>query len=267
MKASGNLLKMRAELNQPIDYFLKIGEEEIYLNDLLGKNITLEHNGVINCIHCGKKTKKSFSQGFCYNCMLTAPEADESVIRPELSKAQFGVARDMTWAEEHDLIDHIVYLSVTNDLKVGVTRFHQVPTRWIDQGAVKAIKLALTPNRHIAGIMESYLKKHVADITKWQAMLKDDYNTNLDLFQEKKRISGLLPAELQKYISEDDTIVEMTYPGDYKLEKVKSLGFDKLPIIEGIVRRIKGQYLIFENGTVLNIRKHNGYFVNFKVNA
>lgn len=266
MKAEGNLIKMRSELSQPVDYFLKLGDQEIYMNELIGKHLVLEHNGVINCIHCGAKTKKSFNQGFCYNCFQTAPEADQSVVRPELSMAQFGMARDMEWAAEHDLIDHYVYLSVTNDLKVGVTRFHQIPTRWIDQGAVKAIKLAKTPNRHIAGIIESFLKNHIADITKWQPMLKEEINTKVDLVEEKQRIAALLPAELQQYVTSDDSITEIEYPGTYHLQKVKSASFDKTTKIEGKLARIKGQYLIFDNDTVLNIRKFNGYYVNFEGN-
>ena len=48
-------------------------------------------------------------------------------------------------------------------------------------------------------------------------------------------------------------------------EKVKSLSFDKLNEIEGRLWGIKGQYLIFDNGEVLNIRKHNGYEVTLEV--
>ena len=267
MNISGNLIKMRSELNTPINYYLSLGDQEVYLNDFIGKNISLEHNGVINCVNCGARTKKSYSQGFCFNCFQTAPEADQNVVRPELSLSQFGIARDMDWAKEHDLIDHFVYLSVTNDLKVGVTRNHQIPTRWIDQGAVKAIKLARTPNRHIAGVIESYLKNYVADITKWQLMLRDEINDRIDLVNEKKRIASLLPLELQRYIEEDNSITELAYPGKFELKEVNSVSFDKTPLIEGKLVRIKGQYLIFEDENVLNIRKFNGYYVNFRTNA
>ena len=256
---------MRAELNRPVDYFLQLGDQEVLLNDILGKVVSFEHNGVINCIHCGKKTNKSYNQGFCYNCMQTAPESDESVIRPELSMAQFGVAKDMEWAREHDLIDHFVYLSVTNDLKVGVTRYHQIPTRWIDQGAVKAIRLAKTPNRHIAGIIENFLKQHIADITRWQAMLKDEVAGQIDLVAEKRRVAKLLHPELQKYIDDDDSVMTIEYPGTFIPGKINPVSFDKTKMIEGKLLRIKGQYLIFEDETVLNVRKHNGYSVNFKV--
>lgn len=265
MKLNGNLIKMKTELDAPVKYYLLLDGQEVLLNDLLGHEIRFTHNGTINCVHCGKKTNKSFNQGFCYSCFQTAPEADESVVRPELSMAQYGVARDMEWSQKHDLIDHYVYLSVTNDLKVGVTRHHQVPTRWIDQGAVKAIKLAQTPNRHIAGIIENYLKSYVADKTKWQAMLKDEVASDVDLLAEKHKISNLLPAELKRYIDEDDDVTGIVYPGAFQLQKVKSVGFDKLPQIQGKLVRIKGQYLVFEDSSVLNIRKHNGYWVEFSV--
>src|SRR5680860_390816 len=159
----------------------------------------MNFTGKINCISCGKKTKTSFGQGFCYNCLQTAPEASESIMRPELSKAHLGIARDMEWAEKHDLIEHIVYLAVSSEVKVGVTRIHQIPTRWIDQGASSAIKLATTPNRHISGIIEVLLKKHFTDKTNWRTMLKNEIAQNINLLDEKNKVYQLLPAELKKY--------------------------------------------------------------------
>ena len=225
MQFEGNILKMRAEYASPVNYFLPVGSSEINMNNLLGKEISLNFTGQINCISCGKQTKTSFGQGFCYNCLQTAPEASESVVRPELSKAHLGIARDMDWAIKHDLINHHVYLAVSGDVKVGVTRFHQVPTRWIDQGASSAIKIATVPNRHIAGVIEVFLKK---------------------------------------YFETDDYITQIEYPVmEYPL-KLNSLSFDKQPLISGILKGIKGQYLIFDQGNVLNIRKHNGYWIQLK---
>jgi len=266
MQYRGNLSKMRVAWNSPIDYFLQLGDSEIALNPLIGSTISLEYTGVIHCVNCGKITTKSYNQGFCFNCFQTAPEADESVIRPELSMAQFGLARDLDWAKEHDLVDHFVYLAVTNDLKVGVTRFHQIPTRWIDQGAVQAIKLAKTPNRHIAGVIENLLKRFVADRTQWQAMLKEDISSDIHLEQEKKRIGALLPFELQQYLEPDNSITKIVYPGSFILGKIASVSFDKTPVVEGKLVRIKGQYLMFDDGNVLNIRKHAGYSVVFSLN-
>ena len=262
MQFEGNILKMRTELANPVNYFLRLGDNEIPLNDFIGKEINLVFTGQINCISCGKQTKTSFGQGFCYNCLQTAPEASESVMRPELSKAHFGIARDMEWAEKHDLIEHIVYLAVSNDVKVGVTRNHQIPTRWIDQGASSAIKLATTPNRHIAGVMEVFLKKYFTDKTNWQAMLKNEI-ASFDLLNEKEKVYGLLPVELRKYFEQDNDITEIEYPVISFPQTIKSVGFDKIPEIHGVLQGIKGQYLIFKNNTVLNIRKHNGYFIRF----
>jgi len=229
----------------------------------------MHFTGQINCISCGKITKTSFNQGFCYNCLQTAPEASESIIRPELSKSHFGIARDMEWAEKHDLIDHYVYLAVSNDVKVGVTRSHQIPTRWIDQGASSAIKVAKTPNRHIAGIIEVFLKKHFTDKTNWRAMLTNNVANNVannvDLLEEKQNALLFLPLELQKYADDDNEVTQIEYPVQAFPKKVKSVGFDKMPTINGIVTGIKGQYLIFENNTVLNIRKHNGYFLEINI--
>jgi len=265
MQHEGNIHKMHTELASPVKYFLPIGENKIDMNAVIGKEIKMNFAGQINCISCGKRTKTSFHQGFCYNCLQTAPQASESIIRPELSKAQFGIARDMEWAKKHDLVDHIVYLAVSSKVKVGVTRNHQIPTRWIDQGASSAIKLATTPNRHISGVIEVFLKNYFTDKTNWRAMLKNEVAENINLAEEKQKVIQLLPAELQKYIDADNETTTIEYPVLQFPEKIKSIGFDKTPTIEGILKGIKGQYLIFENDTVLNIRKHNGYFLQVEI--
>jgi hypothetical protein len=263
MEYQGNILKMRTELADPIRYFFRIGDQEIDMNALLGKQIRLQFDGQINCISCGKRTKTSFSQGFCYSCLQTAPEASETVMRPELSKAAFGIARDMAWAKENDLIDHFVYLAVSSELKVGVTRHHQIPTRWIDQGASHAIRVLKTPNRHIAGVIEVFLKKHFTDKTNWRDMLKNNVAESFDLVEEKENMMRLLPMELQQYRCDDDEPVHLNYPVLEYPQKITSLSFDKQPVIEGILRGIKGQYLLLDGDRVLNIRKHNGYFLTF----
>ncbi|KAF0238362.1 MAG: hypothetical protein FD181_1173 [Prolixibacteraceae bacterium] len=264
MQIEGNIVKMRAEYATPVNYFLQVGQNEIVMNDLIGKEISMNFTGQINCISCGKQTKTSFSQGFCYNCLQTAPEASESVLRPELSKAHLGFARDMEWAQKHDLIDHHVYLAVSGDVKVGVTRYHQVPTRWIDQGASSAIKLATTPNRHIAGVIEVFLKKYFTDKTDWRAMLKNEVAQNISLLDEKQKVYQLLPSELKKYFEHNNEVIEIDYPVLSFPKNIKSIGFDKTPKIKGILTGIKGQYLMFQDDSVLNIRKHNGYFLQIK---
>jgi len=266
MLASGNIIKMRSEFADPVQYFLPLGETELPMNELIGKSINLKFTGQINCISCGKRTKTSFGQGFCYNCLQTAPEASETVMRPELSKAHLGIARDMVWAREHDLIDHFVYLAVSGELKVGVTRHHQVPTRWIDQGASETIILSKTPNRHISGVIEVYLKNFFSDKTNWRSMLQNKSVQEYDLQEEKINAYQLLPAELQQYLYPENKIWKFNYPVIAYPPKNTSVSFDNEPVISGILHGIKGQYLIFSDGRVLNIRKHNGYFLEVSVN-
>lgn len=264
MQYEGNIRKMTTELASPVNYKLPMGDQLVDMNALIGQNIRFRFDGQINCISCGKQTKTSFGQGFCYNCLQTAPEASESIMRPELSKAQFGIARDMEWAQKHDLTDHFVYLAVSSAVKVGVTRSHQIPTRWIDQGASYAIKLAKTPNRHIAGVIEVFLKKYYTDKTNWRSMLKNEVLDGIDLVAEKQKVLALLPGELKKYEEAENAVTHIHYPVEKYPNTVKSIGFDKLPEIEGTLAGVKGQYLIFNDKRVLNMRKHNGYFLRLE---
>ncbi len=265
MRYNGTLLKMETKLENPIEYELPVGDELVYINHLIGKYVAFKWMKEIYCVVCGRKTNKSFAQGFCYPCFLNAPETSECIFRPELCRAQDGIARDMEWAENHCLQDHIVYLAISSGIKVGVTRSGQIPTRWIDQGAWQAIKLAKTPNRYTAGLIEVALKEHISDRTNWQRMLKNQLIEGVDLTIAKKEMIAHLPSDLQNYISEEDNITEINYPVNEYPEKVKSLSFDKLEEITGRLWGVKGQYLIFDDGTVLNMRKHIGYMVELEV--
>ncbi len=264
MKARANLLKMSTELKEVAHYYLNLGSEQIHMNDLIGKKISLSYLGQINCIKCGRETKTSFAQGYCYPCFISAPETEECVLRPELCMAHKGEARDMEFAKNHCLIDHFVYLAISSGLKVGVTRHTQIPTRWIDQGASKAIKIAKTPNRHIAGTLEVALKLHLNDKTNWRNMLMNKVAGDIDLSEEKIRAISHLHPDFRVLEEKDNEITEIKYPVMEYPAKVKSLNFEKTPIIHERLTGIKGQYLIFENGHVFNIRKHNGYLVEME---
>lgn len=257
---SGNLRKMKAELTSPVSYSLPLGDTLVQMNELLGKTVTLAFGGDINCIECGIKTKKSFSQGFCYKCFETSPHTEPCILRPELCMAHMGIARNIEWAKANHVQPHFVYLSVTAGIKVGVTRATQIPTRWIDQGATKAIKLAEVPNRFMAGIIEVSLKEHFSDKTSWQKMLKNEI-TDFDLLAEKERASKLLSNELQKYISSDNEVTSIIYPQLETPKTISSVTFDKESIVSGVLTGIKGQYLIFNNKQVINIRRHAGYYI------
>jgi len=255
---------MTAELKQPIEYYLNFSSQKLSVNSLIGQKIKLEFLHEINCIACGAKTKTSFFQGYCFSCFSTLPETDTCIMQPETCRAHEGISRDLKWSESHCLTNHIVYLALTSTTKVGVTRETQVPTRWIDQGAWKIIKLARTPNRNLAGQIEVELKNTFTDKTSWQKMLKDIRNADIDLIEEKNRAWDLLPEDLEQYCIEDDDISEIQYPVLNYPEKVKSVNFDKLDLIEGKLIGIRGQYLIFENNQVFNVRRHTGYQIRLE---
>jgi hypothetical protein len=265
MNYEGNLHKMRTELEKPVKYYLDLNGEEFCFNDALGKELQIEFTGEINCIKCGRKTSKSFSQGFCYPCFGSVPETEECVLRPELCLAHEGISRDMEYAKAHCLIDQYVYLSLTSGVKVGVTRSTQIPTRWIDQGAIKAIKFAKTPNRYLAGLIEVALKEKLADKTNWRNMLTGNITDERSLSEVKRQIIDTLDEEFEPYIDWDDELTEIVYPIQEYPIKVVSLNLDKTPMVGGILTGIKGQYLIFDERAVINIRKYGGYKVKIKI--
>ena len=258
----GQILKMKTELNHPVQYYLPIGNKLLGMNQWIGKHIQFHFNSEIYCLDCGQRTKKSFNQGFCYTCFQNSPMSSECIIKPELCRAHLGEGRDMEWEREHHLKDHYVYLAVSSGVKVGITRDTQVPTRWIDQGASYAVPIAITPNRYLSGMIEVSLKQYLSDRTAWQRMLKNEIK-HLDLTEKREEVFKLIPKEYNKYLLKKEDILNIQYPVNEYPTKVKSLSFDKTPTIKGRLMGIKGQYLLFEDGQVLNIRKHQAYVLEF----
>jgi len=261
VKYSGQIVKMQTNFDIPIEYSLPIGNQIIGLNNFIGHEITINFKGSIYCIACNKQIKKTFMQGFCYPCFINSPYTSECILKPHLCQAHDGIARDMDWAKEHCLDVHYVYLALTSNLKVGVTRFNQIPTRWIDQGAHFAIKFAKTPNRYLAGLIEVEISKHISDRTQWTRMLKKDFEY-LNLKEKKKYYQKLLPKNLQKYISKNEKICELQYPDYAQFNTIKSINLNKTPQVLGQFTGIKGQYLIIDNKHVMNVRKYTGYVID-----
>ena len=263
-KYTSKISKLIANLVSPISYTLPICENKVPLNNLIGKTLTFEFDGEIRCIECDIKIKKTFMQGYCYPCFITSPKTSECILKPELCRAHKGEARDMKWAEKHCLQDQYIYLALTSNLKVGVTRHTQIPTHWIDQGAHYALIFAKTPNRYLAGMIEKELSAHISDRTYWRRMLLGEY-PDLDLLEEKEKLIQTLSSEYQKFITLNQDVVTLDYPISVKPEKIKSLNFDKTPTISGQLNGIKGQYLFLNDEFVLNIRKFTGYILNCRV--
>jgi hypothetical protein len=264
MTYEGVLNKMQTQFETPIQYFLIFQDSFINVNQLLNKNIEISFVGY-QCLNCGKK-KKIFRQGFCYDCFYSSPAVGDWIMKPELSTAHLGIQdRDLAYEEKVQLQPHIVYLALSSEVKVGVTRKTQVPTRWIDQGAEKAISIVEVPNRYLAGITEVALKNHFADKTNWRKMLTNDI-VFTDLVKERQKLQQLLPQEVQEYFHlEKNDLYEMNYPVVAYPTKINSLSLEKTPNFKGKLMGVKGQYLIFEDGTVFNIRSNEGYIVKIEV--
>ncbi len=254
---------MTTDLMNVVQYAFEFSNSKVKLNDFLGKSIKLEWTGNIYCRKCLKKTTKSFGEGFCYSCFISAPEASPCILHPELCAAHLGKGRDQEFEERNHNQPHFVYLAATDIVKVGVTRSTQIPTRWIDQGANSAIIIAETNNRYQAGIIEVALKSVFADKTNWQNMLRNIRNESINLVDEKWRIEEILPSDMLNFITEDEEITELNYPVLSYPERVTSLSFEKSPQISGTLTGIRGQYLIFDYQQVINIRRHTGYEIEF----
>ena len=269
IQGAGALRKLRIQLDSPATYKMPVGDQEIDLNGLLGKSIQLNFLGAINCMHCGRKTNKSFNQGYCFPCFKSLAECDSCIMSPEKCHFHLDTCRDSKWGEQHCMQEHVVYLANSSGLKVGITRASQVPTRWLDQGAVQALPILRVATRYQSGLIETAFKEHVNDRTNWRAMLRNDVET-LDMEMERDRLFELLDEPLgqlerrfgltaiQRLHQSDE--ISLKYPVIDYPKKVTSLSFDKTPTIEGTLQGLKGQYLILDTG-VINIRKFAAYDV------
>ncbi|WP_121667924.1 DUF2797 domain-containing protein [Mesonia aquimarina] len=263
MQFQGVLRKMKTEWSSPIQYFLIFEDDFIHMNQLLDKTIAI-HFVKYECLNCGED-KKIFRQGFCYDCFYDTPRAGDWIMRPELSKAHLDEEdRDLVYEKKAQLQPHIVYLANSSNVKVGVTRKTQVPTRWIDQGAHEAIEIVEVPNRYLAGITEVALKDHVADKTNWRAMLKNEIE-DVNLEEQRDALKQFIPDEAKEYFIESNKETEINFPVLEYPKKLKSLNLMKKLDYSGKLKGIKGQYLIFEDDTVFNLRNHEGFVVNMEI--
>ena len=272
--ASGAVRKMRTRLEQPVQYTMLLGEHEVPVNQYLGRQLQLDYLGAINCIHCDRKTNKSFSQGYCYPCFKRLAQCDVCIVSPEKCHYAAGTCREPEWGEQHCMTDHFVYLANTSGLKVGITRGSQVPTRWMDQGASQAQPIFRVDSRLHSGLVEIAFKNHIADKTNWQAMLKGPAQQR-DLEAVRQELMSTCADDIhslrQQYGLQAITVLEgepesrISYPVLEYPVKVKSFNLDKTPSVGGTLMGIKGQYLIFDTG-VINMRKYGGYQLSLTLN-
>ena len=264
MQYQGVLKKMITENSHIVQYYLDLGSDFINMNQLLNRNLEIAFVRY-RCMNCHIE-KEIYRQGFCKNCFFDIPSAGDWIMRPELSKAHLGEEdRDLAYEKSVQLQPHIVYLANSSNVKVGVTRKQQVPTRWIDQGAHEAIEIVEVPNRYLAGITEVALKAHVADKTNWRKMLKNDIE-EVDLKSWQHKLKAFIPEEAQEYFIENNSLTQINFPVHQYPETPKSLNIAKEKSYTGKLVGIKGQYLIFEDQKVFNIRSNEGIVVRLTIN-
>ena len=261
---SGVLKKMLTTIDQEVQYYLDLPQHVINLNQCINKSLSLSLKGY-ECLNC-HKTEAIFRQGFCKKCFFESPQAGDWIMRPELSKAHLDIEdRDLVYEKKVQLQPHIVYLALSSHLKVGITRKSQVPTRWIDQGAHQAIALLEVPNRYLAGLGEVALKELFSDKTNWRKMLQFNEVPEIDWTLERNKAIDALPNELKPYIIQNESLTSLSFPVERYPEKVKSLNLVKEEQFRGVLKGLKGQYLIFEDNTVFNVRSNEGLVVELKV--
>jgi hypothetical protein len=266
MTITGTCLKLESQI-QPdhvVKYFLPLSDHKIEFNQFINQEISLTFSGKIHCIATGELIKKSYGQGYSYKAFITLAQCDMCIMKPELCHFEQGTCREPDWGKENCYQPHVVYLSETSSLKVGITRLKNIPTRWVDQGAIQAIELFRVSSRKIAGMHEVQLSSLVDDKTDWRKMLtKNQEEVDLVYLKEeilekyKKQMSSLPPIDSFS----DNKITKIIYPGEIA-PKLTSLSFDKTPVIKDKLLGIRGQYLIFAKG-VLNMRKFQGYELIF----
>ncbi len=273
----GNIRKMRVSTdeNHLAHYQLPIGEQTIDVNSLIGQQVSVSYAGVINCVHCGAKTKTSFNQGYCYRCLTTLAQCDSCIIRPETCHYDAGTCREPIWGEENCLSDHYVYLANTGTVKVGITRHvsDRISSRWLDQGATQAIPIMRVQNRLISGLVETAFKSHIADKTNWRTMLKSQPEKT-DLSDLKESLLAEVEEDLDMITEEygfqaidqlDAPAVEIHYPVSQYPEKIKSINLDKEGAFSGTLLGIKAQYWMLDGDRVINMRKYSGYDLSIEV--
>jgi hypothetical protein len=258
----GNILKMKGSLDgENVFYKLPIGDELVDMNALIGTKIKFTYTGQINCIDTGERISKSYAQGFSYKSFISKAACDLCIMKPETCHFDKGTCREPEWAKSHCFRPHYVYLSNTGNVKVGITRDTQIPTRWIDQGAEEALAILRVKDRMTSGLLEVEIKNFVGDKTNWRKMLKGGFES-VDLYAVRDEIFDSIESIIDDFDAEmlEEDQVMLKFPVQIAPDKVKSLSFDKSPIIEGVLNGIKGQYLILDTG-VLNMRKHQGYYL------
>lgn len=255
-------------IHYQVNYEIANRDEQMNLNPAIGKRIRIEFAGERSCIHCGRKVRKLYQNGYCFPCVTSLAECDLCIVKPHQCHYHLGTCRDPQFGDTQCMIPHYVYLADSSGVKVGLTRKGRQLTRWVDQGATSAMLFAEVPTRKMAGELEMEIAKHLPDKTDWRKMLRDTGDNDVDLRTIREEIIQWLNPDYHPYVLKENTgVVRFRYPRDELWTPiVKSITLDKQPILEAVITGVKGQYLILDTG-VFNVRRHAGYHVNVELVA
>ena len=251
---------MDASLKELVSYQLQVGPGKfVHLNDYIGGFLSIRFLGEIHCCFCGKLTAKSYGGGSCFQCLQSLPQNDMCQVKPELCHLDRGTCRDSVWGREFCQKPHKVYLARSSSVKVGITRENPPERRWMDQGAIEGMVIAEVPDRKTSGLIEVALAQHIEDKTDFRKMLRGEV-AEANLQEIYENLADHVPLSLQSYLLAEPKSITLTYPLAEAPQKIKTVSLDKEALVEGTLKGIKGQYLVFEN-FVFNVRAHTGYDV------
>lgn len=247
-------------------YYLDAGDFPLAVDQFLGKTIRISATGRKVCNGCQQDVPSLFRMGYCTPCFYSHPAAGASLVSPEKSTAHLGIEdRNLEYEKALQLQPHVVYLAHTGAVKVGVTRAHQKETRWLDQGADEALVVAVTTNRYEAGLLEVHLKQFFPDKTQWQSMVTGKRAPSLHWPDERQKALQTFAPEWQPWVQPDAQPWNVHYPVLHYPQKATARGLDRTPSWEAKLTGIRGQYLLFDDQSVFNVRGHEGHEVRMQL--
>lgn len=263
MLLTGDLRELEPTFGVPISYSLRLvsanGPRSIPI--AVGDTVVFRPTGVLRCVACGRSVNKLYQNGYCFPCVQTLAECDLCIVKPHQCHFHLGTCRDEAFAAEQCMVPHYVYIAWSSGFKVGITRKGRQFKRWMDQGAMEAAVIAEVPDRKTAGDLEVHIAQSMADKTNWRKMLADEEGPDRPLVEVAREVQSSVAETYRPYLVVDVRPERLAYPRQPGFTiTLTSLAFTSDKPVGGVIRGIKGQYLMFDDG-VLNVKRWAGHEV------
>lgn len=197
--------------HKPTLYFAD-DTEAVGLASLIGRSVELSLSDERVCTRC--LTPSSYY--ICDSCRGDPPNAN-CVWNPGI-ECTYQNCPFPEFKRQSCSHDFVVYLAATDRVKVGIARESGRVARWKTQGASNAVVFATTPNRKIAGIIESCCSQVIPDRTAdgWYRPLETPIEA---LHEAAVRCAPVVPHRLRSCIVGPlavdafvERIIELEYP-------------------------------------------------------